>query len=147
MIMSFFKSMEIASSGLSAQRLRMNVLSANLANAQSTRGDDGGPYKRRDVVFTALPTGNKFEDFLDRPQGTELKKVEVTQVHRDNRAPRRVFDPGHPDADKTGYVNMPNVDVMTEMVNMIAATRAFEANATAIDDAKQMAMRALEIGR
>ena len=145
--MSFFKAMDIASSGLAAQRLRMNVLSANLANAQSTRGDEGGPYRRRDVVFTALPTGEKFEDFLDRPQGTELKKVQVTEIHKDPRPPRRVYDPGHPDADQAGYVSLPNVEVMTEMVNMITATRAFEANATAIDDAKQMALKALEIGR
>jgi flagellar basal-body rod protein FlgC len=145
--MSFFKSMDISSSGLAAQRLRMNVLSANLANAQSTRGDEGGPYRRRDVVFQAIPTGEKFEDFLNGTQGTELRKVQVSEIHKDNKEPRRVFDPGHPDADGQGYVSLPNVQVMTEMVNMIAATRAYEANATAIDDAKQMAVKALEIGR
>lgn len=145
--MSFFKSMDISSSGLAAQRLRMNVLSANLANAQSTRGDEGGPYRRRDVVFQAIPTGEKFEDFLNGTQGTELRKVQVSEIHKDNKEPRRVFDPGHPDADGQGYVSLPNVQVMTEMVNMIAATRAYEANATAIDDAKQMALKALEIGR
>jgi flagellar basal-body rod protein FlgC len=145
--MSFFKSMDISSSGLAAQRLRMNVLSANLANAQSTRGDEGGPYRRRDVVFQAIPTGEKFEDFLNGTQGTELRKVQVSEIHKDNKEPRRVYDPGHPDADGQGYVSLPNVQVMTEMVNMIAATRAYEANATAIDDAKQMAVKALEIGR
>lgn len=145
--MSFFKSMDISASGLAAQRLRMNVLSANLANAQSTRGDDGGTYRRRDVVFQAIPTGEKFEDFLNGTQGTELRKVQVSEIHKDNRDPRRVFDPGHPDADPQGYVNLPNIQVMTEMVNMIAATRAYEANATAVDDAKQMAVKALEIGR
>ena len=145
--MSFFKSMDISASGLAAQRLRMNVLSANLANAQSTRGDDGGPYRRRDVVFQAVPTGEKFEDFLNGTQGTELRRVEVSDIHQDNRDPRRVYDPGHPDADPQGYVSLPNVQVMTEMVNMIAATRAYEANATAVDDAKQMAVKALEIGR
>ena len=145
--MSFFKAMDISSSGLAAQRLRMNVLSGNLANAQSTRGDDGGVYKRRDVVFSAVPTGTQFEDFLNGTNGTELRKVDVIGIHKDTQAPRRVFDPGHPDADETGFVEMPNVQVMTEMVNMIAATRAFEANATAMDDAKQMAMKALEIGR
>ena len=145
--MSFFKAMDISSSGLAAQRLRLNVLSSNLANAQSTRGDEGGPYKRRDVVFSALPTGNKFEDYLNSDAGTELRKVEVVDIHKDTAAPRRVYDPAHPDADEKGFVEMPNVQVMTEMVNMIAATRAFEANATAIDDAKQMALKALEIGR
>ncbi len=145
--MSFFRAMEISSSGLAAQRERMNVLSANLANVNTTRGDDGGPYKRRDVVFTALPTGNKFEDFLNGTTGTEIRKVKVTQIHKDNREPRMVFDPSHPDRNAEGYVAMPNIQVMTEMVNMIAATRAFEANATALNDEKQMAMKALEIGR
>ncbi|MBM4253350.1 MAG: flagellar basal body rod protein FlgC [Deltaproteobacteria bacterium] len=147
--MSFFKAMDISSSGLAAQRVRMNVLSANLANAQSTRGDDGGPYKRRDVVVSAVPTGTAFEDYLNDTSGhgTELRKVQVVDIHKDTKAPRRVFDPSNPDADATGYVEMPNVQVMSEMVNMIAATRAFEANATALNDAKQMAMKALEIGR
>lgn len=144
--MSFFKAMDISSSGLSAQRLRMNVLSANLANAQSTRGDDGGPYKRRDVVFAATPVTNPFEDYLSG-DGQDLRKVQVVDVHKDTKAPRRVYDPSHPDADAEGFVDMPNVQVMTEMVNMIAATRAFEANATALNDSKQMAMKALEIGR
>jgi flagellar basal-body rod protein FlgC len=146
-MMSFFKSMDISSSGLAAQRLRMNVLSANLANAQTTRGDDGGVYRRRDVVFSATQTGEKFEDFLNGTNGTELRKVEVVDIHKDTRPPRRVFDPSHPEADANGFVDMPNIQVMTEMVNMIAATRAYEANATALDDAKQMAMKALEIGR
>lgn len=146
--MSFFKAMDISSSGLAAQRLRMNVLSANLANAQSTRGEDGtGPYKRRDVVFSAVPTGTAFEDFVNGTNGSELRKVSVVDIHKDTKDPRRVFDPSHPDADQQGFVDMPNVQVMTEMVNMIAATRAFEANATALNDAKGMAMKALEIGR
>ena len=147
--MSFFKAMDISSSGLAAQRVRMNVLSANLANAQSTRGDDGGPYRRRDVVFSAVPTGTQFEDYLNETSGhgTELRKVEVVGIHKDMNAPRHVYDPGNPDADASGFVDLPNVQVMSEMVNMIAATRAFEANATALNDAKQMAMKALEIGR
>lgn len=145
--MSFFKSMNISSSGLAAQRLRMNTLSANLANAQTTRTPEGGPYKRRDVVFSATPTGSAFEDFLDGTQNTQLSKVQVVGIHEDQRAPKRVLDPGNPDADKDGYVSMPNIEVMTEMVNMITATRAYEANATALNDAKQMALKSLEIGR
>lgn len=145
--MSFFKSMDISSSGLAAQRQRMNILSANLANAQTTRGDEGGAYRRRDVVFSATPTGEKFEDFLNGTNGAELRKVEVVAIHKDTQAPRHVFDPSHPDADATGYVDMPNINVMTEMVNMISATRAYEANATALNDAKQMAVTALGIGR
>lgn len=145
--MGFFKSMNISSSALAAQRLRMNVLSTNLANASTTRTPEGGPYKRRDVVFSALPTGNEFEDFLDDSYGTQLQEVRVVDIHKDKAPPRRVLDPSHPDADKDGFVNMPNIQVMTEMVNMITATRAYEANTTAINSAKQMAMKALEIGR
>lgn len=145
--MGFFNAMNISSSGLAAQRLRMNVLSTNLANANTTRTPEGGPYKRQDVVFSAVPTGNEFEDFLDESWGTQLQKVRVVDIHRDKAAPRRVFDPSNADADNDGYVSMPNVQVMTEMVNMITATRAYEANTTALNSAKQMAMKALEIGR
>ena len=109
--MSFFKSMGISSSGLAAQRLRMNVVSANLANAQTTRTDEGGPYKRRDVVFSAIPTGKSFEDFLDGTTNTQLRKVQVTGIHEDTKAPRRVLDPAHPDADADGYVELPIVFV------------------------------------
>lgn len=146
--MSLFKSMDISASGLAAQRVRMNILSSNLANAQTTRGGpDGGAYRRKDVVFSATPTGNDFESMLDPNFGTKLSKVKVNSIHVDERAPRRVFDPTHPDAKKDGYVDMPNIEVMTEMVNMIAATRAYEANTNAINNAKQMAVKALEIGR
>jgi len=146
--MSFFKSMHISSSGLAAQRLRMNILSSNLANAQTTRNADGtGPYKRKDVVFSATPQGSPFEDFLDESMNTQLKKVEVIGIHEDTKDPRIVHDPSHPDADQDGNVAMPNIQVMAEMVNMITATRAYEANATALNEAKQMALKALEIGR
>ncbi|MEI6399282.1 MAG: flagellar basal body rod protein FlgC [Pseudomonadota bacterium] len=145
--MGFFKSMAISSSGLSAQRLRMNTLSANLANANTTHTEEGGPYKRRDVVFSASPTGSPFEDFLNGTNGAQLSKVKVVDIHEDTKEPRLVFDPTHPDADGEGYVQMPNIQVMTEMVNMITATRAYEANATAVNEAKQMAVKSLEIGR
>ena len=145
--MSFFNSMNISSSGLSAQRLRMNVLSANLANAQTTRTDEGGPYKRRDVVFSAVPINGPFEDYLNGTHGAQLDQVKVVDIHQDTKEPKMVCDPNQPDANQEGYVAMPNVQVMSEMVNMIAATRAYEANATAISEAKQMAMKTLEIGR
>ena len=145
--MSFFKAMNISSSGLAAQRVRMNVLASNLANANTTRTPEGGPYKREDVVFAANAAGNEFEDFLDEDWGTQLKKVQVVDIHKDTKAPRRVLDPSNPDADSNGYVSMPNIQVMTEMVNMIAATRAFEANTTALNAAKSMANTALEVGR
>ena len=145
--MGFFKSMAISSSGLSANRLRMNTLSANLANANTTRTEEGGPYRRRDVVFSATPTGSPFEDFLNGTNGAQLSKVQVVDIHQDTNEPRMVYDPTHADADAEGYVAMPNIQVMTEMVNMLTATRAYEANATAVNEAKQMAMKTLEIGR
>lgn len=144
---SLFTSMKISSAGLAAQRERMNVLSSNLANAQTTKTAEGGPYKRQDVVFSAVPTHGPFEKFLDEDFGTQLREVKVVNIHEDQKAPRMVFDPNHPHADGTGHVAMPNINVMTEMVNMIAATRAYEANTTAVNNAKQMAMKALEIGR
>ena len=145
--MGFFKSMSISSSGLSANRLRMNTLSANLANANTTRTEEGGPYRRRDVVFSATPTGSPFEDFLNGTNGAQLSKVQVVDIHQDTKEPRMVYDPTHADADAEGYVAMPNIQVMTEMVNMLTATRAYEANATAVNEAKQLAMKTLEIGR
>lgn len=145
--MGIFKSMAISSSGLSANRLRMNTLSANLANANTTRTEEGGPYRRRDVVFSASPVGSAFEDFLNGTNGAQLSKVQVVDIHQDTKEPRMVFDPTHADADADGYVAMPNIQVMTEMVNMLAATRAYEANATAVNEAKQMAVKTLEIGR
>ncbi|MEI6832566.1 MAG: flagellar basal body rod protein FlgC [bacterium] len=145
--MGIFKSMAISSSGLSANRLRMNTLSANLANANTTRTEEGGPYRRRDVVFSASPVGSAFEDFLNGANGAQLSKVQVTNIHEDTKEPRMVFDPTHADANADGYVAMPNIQVMTEMVNMLAATRAYEANATAVNEAKQMAIKSLEIGR
>ena len=147
--MSIFKSMNISSSGLAAQRLRMNVASSNLANAQTTRvpGEEG-PYKRQDVVFSSVPeSSNPFESYLDEAYQTELSKVKVVGIHEDQKDPREVYDPSHPDADESGMVKLPNIDTMTEMVNMIAATRAYEANTTALNNAKQMALKALEIGR
>ena len=146
--MTFFKSMDISSSGLAAQRLRMNVLSSNLANANTTRTPEGGPYRRQDVVFEARPASkDPFGALLDEDYGTQLRQVQVRDIHQDTKAPRLVHDPHHPDANEDGYVEMPNIQVMSEMVNMIAATRAFEANTTAINSSKEMATKALEIGR
>jgi flagellar basal-body rod protein FlgC len=144
---SFFKSMEISSSALAAQRIRMNLLSSNLANAQTTRTPEGGPYRRQDVVFSAVPLGTAFEDMLADKVDSKLKIVKVVDIHQDEKEPRKVFDPSHADADADGFVKMPNIQVMSEMVNMIAATRAYEANATAFNESKAMAQKALEIGR
>ena len=133
--MDLFTAMDISASGLRAQRTRMNVISSNLANAQTTRTNEGGPYKRRDVIFKE----SSFEG--------QLASVEVDGIVTDPAPGKRIYDPGNPDADASGYVTMPNVNMMEEMVNMINATRAFEANSIAVKSQKDMALKALTIGR
>jgi flagellar basal-body rod protein FlgC len=139
-----FSAMEVAASGLHAERSRMNVIASNLANARTTRTEEGGAYKRLDPVFAATPlTGNSSTD----PLGRAIRKVEVTSVREDDQPGQRVHDPGHPDADPDGYVTYPNVNVMTEMVNMMSASRAYEAGVTSLESLKSMARAALKIGR
>jgi len=133
--MDLFTAMDISASGMRAQRTRMNVISSNVANAHTTRTAEGGPYKRRDVVLRE----RTFED--------ELSSVEVEKIVTDTSPGKSVFDPGNPDADDQGYVSMPNVNVMEEMVNIISSTRAFEANTTAVKAQKDMVLKALTIGR
>jgi flagellar basal-body rod protein FlgC len=138
--------LQISASGLSAQQLRLEVISANLANASATRSADGGPYIRKEPVFqsTDIPNaGGAFRDQLSR----HMQQVTVTDVQNDASGPRRVYDPGHPDADPTGYVLMPNVDVMREMVDLINASRSYEANVSALTTTRSMLLKALEIGR
>jgi len=139
----FFSAMEVSASGLSAQRTRMNVASSNLANAQTTQAADGGAYKRRDVVMksTDVPgaQGSQFQQFI--------KGVAVEQITEDQRPPRLEYDPGHPHANAEGYVAYPNINPVEEMVDMITASRAYEAGITAMSTAVNMAERALGIGR
>jgi flagellar basal-body rod protein FlgC len=145
--MDFFDALHISSSGLSAQRLRMNLISANLANINTTRTKTGGPYRRKDPVFaTQLPTPS-FRKVLADKQQEMLPEVKVIGIVEDPRSPITKYDPTHPDADGNGYVALPNINVVEEMVNMISASRSYEANVTAIKAAKEMALRALEIGR
>lgn len=136
----------ISASGLRAQRLRMDVIAANLANAQSTRTPEGGPYRRRDVVLEAVPQGESFDDMLGSGAAPSAA-VKVTRVVEDQRPPQLIFDPGHPDANAQGYVAMPNVNVVTEMVDLMAATRAYEANVAALNATKRVLEAALDIGR
>ncbi|MGC9324318.1 MAG: flagellar basal body rod protein FlgC [Desulfomonilia bacterium] len=133
--MDLFTAMDITASGLRAQRTRMNVIASNIANAHTTRTPEGGPYRRRDVIFRE----NSFEG--------ALSSVEVSSIAPDPTPGKRVYDPQNPDADEQGYVTMPNVNLMEEMVNMIGASRAFEANTTAIKTQTDMALKALQIGR
>ena len=145
--MDFFDAINTSSSGLSAQRLRMNLISGNLANVNTTRTDTGGPYRRKEAVFTAQPPEESFKKILVDRQNRLLSIVKVDRVVEDSNPPVMKYDPQHPDADEKGYVAMPNINVMEEMVNMISATRGYEANVTALKAAKEMASRALEIGR
>ncbi|ABK42794.1 flagellar basal-body rod protein FlgC [Magnetococcus marinus MC-1] len=141
--MDFLTSFKVTASGLAAQRLRMNIISENVANAQTTRTPEGGPYKRRDPVFMSRP----FQDYLTREESAGATGVAVDRVNVDHRPPRLQYDPNHPDANADGYVAMPNIDVMTEMVNMMSASRSYEANVSVLNASKQMALKALEIGR
>ena len=137
--MDIEKIFNISASGLEAQRVRMNIISGNLANAQSTRSaDGGGPYRRKDVVFSEV---------LGEFTGGGSGEVRVSEVIEDQRPFQVIYDPQHPDANKDGYVQLPNVNLLEEMVNMMSASRSYEANVTAINSAKGMAQSALEIAR
>src|SRR3974390_2912942 len=117
--MDFFSSMNISSSALTAARTRMNLISSNLANASSTQTPEGGPYKRKDAVFSATPLESPFNRALDSAAGQQARQVEVTEIVEDQNPPRMQYEPGHPDANAQGYVAMPNVNVVEEMADMI----------------------------
>lgn len=144
--MNISQAFAIPASGLDAQRERLNIISSNLANVNSTQTPEGGPYRRRDVVFSATPLEGSFENLLKQGSNT-LKQVKVSQIVYDQRPFKEVFEPSHPDANAEGYVLYPNVNAMEEMVNMISALRSYEANVTMLDSVKSMALKALEIGR
>lgn len=135
--------MEVAASGLSAERSRMNVVAGNLANARTTRTAEGGPYRRLDPVFAAKPIDPRSFD----PVLRKVETVELTGVRPDTTPGALVYEPGHPDANADGYVEYPNVNVVTEMVNMMTASRAYEAGVTSIESLKAMARAALRIGK
>ncbi len=143
-----FDSLEIASSGLSAQRLRLKVISSNIANVNTTRTPGGGPYRRKDVIFGALPSHKSFlEELKDRTPDDGARHVKVLGVTEDSKPARMVYEPGHPDANEEGFVAMPNIDIVEEMTNLMVARRSFEANIAAMNATKQMISKALEIGR
>jgi flagellar basal-body rod protein FlgC len=145
--MDLYDALHTSSTGLSAQRLRMNLISANLANVNTTRTPEGGPYRRKEVVFEARPKAESFRDLLQSRQNRRPADVQAARIIEDQRPPVMKYAPHHPDADETGYVALPHVNVMEEMVNMISATRSYEANIAAVRAAKDMALKALEIGK
>ncbi len=147
--MGFFTSLDIGASGLTAQRLRMDTISQNIANINTTRTANGTPYRRREVILEERKGSDSFASILSGESNklNDGQGVRVSKVVEDSSDFRKVYDPGHPDADENGYVSMPNVDIVTEMVNMISATRSYEANVTSINATKSMALKALEIGK
>lgn len=139
--MSYLTAMNISVSGLYAQRIRMNTIAQNIANINSTRTHEGGPYRRQDVVFSAVPLTGSVMPGTNQGMG-----VMVTEIIKDSRLHPSKYDPGHPDADAGGYVTMPNVDMMEEMVNLITAARSYEANIASFQTARLMTAKALDIG-
>jgi len=139
-----FDILDISASGMTAQRVRLDVISNNIANVNTTRTSEGGPYQRERVIFQERRDNKSFNDYLrdSKPAG-----VKVVAIKKDNAPFKIVYDPSHPDADLEGYVRFPNVNIVTEMVDMISALRGYEANATAIDAAKSMVSKALEIAK
>ncbi len=145
--MDFSTALRVSASGLSAQRMRMNTISSNIANINTTRTPEGGPYRRKDVVFEAMPDARNFGELVTRAPNDSIQRVQVTDVHVDQDGVEMRYEPDHPDANETGYVAYPKINLMEEMANMIQATRSYEANVSAIQATKDMALGALEIGR
>lgn len=145
--MDLLTSMKISSSGLAAHRKRMEAISSNIANAQTTRTAEGGPYRKKEVVFGSEPARENFSEILEGEVNEHAQTVHATEVVSTNAPPILKYEPNHPDADENGYVAYPNINVMQEMADMISAQRNYEANVSAVNTAKQMASKALEIGR
>jgi flagellar basal-body rod protein FlgC len=144
-MISAFKAMRISSSGLAAERLRMDTIASNIANAETTRGENGEPYRRKVAVFK-----ENLQNELDKSSGQSQKNimgVKAVKIVEDDSPLRKVYDPSHPDADEEGYVSMPNVNILNEMADLMVATRSYEANVTVINEEKSMFMKSLEIGR
>lgn len=147
--MDLFKIFSISGSGMAAQRSRMTVVAGNLANAETTRTPDGGPYRRRDIIFQAAPADGEFAaELSERADNSSIAQgVEVAGVKQSSRPPRKIFDPHHPDASPEGYVSLPDINPMEEMVDMLSAVRSYEANLAAYNTTKSLIRKILDIGR
>lgn len=143
--MDIFSTFKVSASALKAHKIRLDTISSNLANVETTSTPEGGPYKKKSVYFQSKPLS--FQEHMDATTNNALQGVEVTKILEDTDPPRKVYNPSHPDAGDDGYVDMPNISVLKEMVDMMSATRSYQANVTTIKSAKRMAMKALEIGR
>ncbi len=149
--MAFLSSFDICASGMSAQRVRMDIAAENITNVDTTRTEAGGPYRRKDVIFESYGAGSFREALISASRGhgfaSRSAGVRVAGIVEDDREMKRVYNPSHPDADENGYVSLPNVDVLKETVDSMSATRSYEANVTAFNAMKLMAQKALEIGK
>lgn len=145
--MNFLDTLKTSATGLSAQRLRMNLISSNLANVNTPQAKEGSGYIRKDAVFASQPQQTGFGKALADRLDPGLTGVQVVAIRDDDRPPLLKFEPGHPDANEKGFISLPNINVVEEMVNMISATRSYEANVTAVKASKDMASEALDIGR
>jgi flagellar basal-body rod protein FlgC len=146
--MDLMQAMKIAASGMTSQRARLNVISMNLANANTTRTADGSPYRRKTVIFQTTPQARSFQEELEETlRDEQLYGVKVNEIVPVSGEFKKYYDPSHPDADEKGYVYLPNVNLVQEMVQMLNAHRGYEANAAAIKAAKEMALRALDLSR
>jgi len=137
---SLFSAMQVSASGMSAERIRMNIIASNIANARVTRTPAGGPYRRKQVVFATVLKNQQEREM-------SLNGVEVAGIFPDPSPFKMIYNPSHPDANPQGFVAMPNVDIAIEMIDMISSTRSYEANVTAFKSAENMIRKALEIGR
>jgi flagellar basal-body rod protein FlgC len=144
--MDIFQTLQISSSALKAQQIRLNTISSNIANIETTRTPEGGPYKKKTVVFQSTPVST-FDKHLSHSMQQATNGVEVSKIVTINSPAKKIYDPSHPDAGADGYVSLPNVNLLKELADMMTATRAYEANVTTVKSAKRMALKALEIGR
>jgi flagellar basal-body rod protein FlgC len=144
---SLFSSIDVSASGMSAQRERAEVLVENIANAETTRTAEGGPYRRRDVVFESSPVSSQFSSEFDSQVGKQAAGVKVSQIVTDNSEPNRRYMPGHPDADQDGYVSFPHLNPAQDMVDLLSASRSYQANVSAISSVKDMIQRSIDLFR
>jgi flagellar basal-body rod protein FlgC len=145
--MNFMDALNTSATGLSAQRLRMNLIASNLANVNTPQAKEGNKYQRKDAVFQAQGPQSEFGEALSQRLHSGLTGVQVVAIRDDNREPILKYDPTHPDANEEGFISLPNINVVEEMVNMISASRSYEANVTAVKASKDMAASAIDIGK
>jgi flagellar basal-body rod protein FlgC len=145
--MSLFSSLSVSASGMSAQRMRAEVLVENIANSETTRTPEGGPYRRKDVVFSSTPVESPFQSLLRSEMNSAGTGVRVSEIVTDTRDPERKYLPGHPDADKDGYVALPRMNPAEDMVDLMGASRGYQANVAAMGAVKDMIQRSLDIFR